>query len=488
MGDELHPGAGEKSFADRFELQISKDRMQALLIAADKDDAGLQAGDLEELKKKLAADFVEFGILPEPEPVETGVYCVARGQAPETGKDAIVRPHVRPVVARTPKQVSDKGKVDHRELGSISNVTKDMLLLEKIMPTAGTPGTDVLGNAVPAKPGKDVKLKLGTGIYLSDDGMKVYAELNGKFVMLDGKASVFAEHVVRGDVDMSVGNIVFGGTNLVVDGAVLPGFQLKCRGDISIAKGVHGSVIMAGGNLSIRGGIVAESSKALAKGDVSVDFVENIHTIEAGGELEITDFIMQGRHVVVGKDLKVLQGKGLLVGGECLVGGSVHVKELGSEAGVDTKLVVGVDKGFEANKVQVSKDLAVWSERLNETLKNINTLEKMKKESPADLDADKTRLLTKMKEAMPKIMEKVNELQEAEVGIEAEVERRVTESVYVYGKIFPGVSIKIGPGIRVINDPEERVVAFYDPSTRMIKLRKLKPEEEEAMAGLIAKE
>jgi len=183
-----------------------------------------------------------------------------------------------------------------------------------------------------------------------------------------------------------------------------------------------------------------------------------------------------------------VQGKGIIAGGECLVGGSVYVKELGSDEGVDTKIVVGVDKDFEQRKVQTEKDLALWSERLNETLKNINALRKIKTESAGILDENQERLLKKMDEAMPKIMDKVNATQETQAEIEAELERRVTECVYVYERIFPGVSVKIGPAIRVFNEEDTRVVVHFDQATRQIHLRKMSDEELGAMTDLPPKE
>ncbi|OIP50251.1 MAG: hypothetical protein AUK28_02095 [Desulfobacterales bacterium CG2_30_60_27] len=485
--NSLQSGSGATVFAGRFVLKLSKDRLQALLIP--KDDLGLKAAEMEALNKEIRANGVVHGIQPVPEPLPDGSFCVARGQAPQAGKNGCLRPHVRPAMVRTPKQGGDgQGRVDQRELDNISNVAKDQLLLEKIPPTAGVPGKDVLGNDIAAKPGKDMKFKTGPGTYLSEDGLKVYAQANGKFAMVDGKASVFEEHVVRGDVDMTVGNITFGGSSLLVEGTVQPGFRLKCRGDISVGKGVLSAVVMAGGNLTIRGGIVAEEAKALAKGDMNIDFAENIHTIDCGGELVITDFLALGRHIRTGKNLKAVQGKGIIAGGECLVGGSVYVKELGSDEGVDTKIVVGVDKDFEQRKVQTEKDLALWSERLNETLKNINALRKIKTESAGILDENQERLLKKMDEAMPKIMDKVNATQETQAEIEAELERRVTECVYVYERIFPGVSVKIGPAIRVFNEEDTRVVVHFDQATRQIHLRKMSDEELGAMTDLPPKE
>ncbi len=463
-------------------LTVSKDKLEASIALQE----GFQFGEehFEDLKKELAGLGICHGILPEPTGLEAGVFCVAQGEAPQPGKDGVLRPHVKPVMARTPKSADGKGKMDHRELKNISNVSKDQLLLEKICPTEGISGKDIFGNNLPAKSGRDVKMKNGPGTYMSEDGLNVFAELNGKFIMADGKPSVFDEHVVRGDVDMSVGNISFGGVSLVIDGAVLPGFVLKCRGGVSIAKGVHSSTVMAGKDMLIRGGIVGEDSKALAKGNLKVDFAENINSLEAGGKLIVTDFIVQGRHVQVKNDLIAVEGKGLIVGGDCLVGGSVHAKELGTDAGVETRFTLGMDKAFMLHKEQTEKDFELWSERFNETLKNVNSLEKMKSEAKGKLAEEKERLLVKMKEAMPKIMEKVNLLQETQAAIEEELEERIHECMYVYEKVFPGVSVKIGPAIRVLNEEEERVVIYFDPSTRQIKLRKIKPEEQSKMEEL----
>ncbi len=469
-------GGGASVSAGRFVLKVSKDRLQALLFP--KDDLGIKPEERQALFTEIQANGVINGILPEPQPQADGSFCVANGQAPQNGKNGHLQPHVRPAMVRTPKESSGgQGHIDLREHGNISNVAQDQLLLEKIPPTAGVPGKDVLGNDIAAKPGKDMKFKIGPGAYLSEDGLKVYAKANGKFAMVDGKASVFEEHVVRDDVDMSVGNVTFGGASLVVEGAVQAGFHVKCRGNISVGKGVLSAVVMAGGNLTIRGGIVAEEAKAMAKGDMDIDFVENIHTIDCGGELVINDFLVLGRHIRTGKNLKAVQGKGIVAGGECLVGGSLYVKELGSDDGVDTKIVVGVDRDFEQRKEQTEKDLAMWSERLNETLKNINALQKIKKEATGKLDEDHERLLKKMNEAMPRIMDKVNALQETQAEIEAELERRVTECVYVYDRLFPGVSVKIGPAIRVFNEEDTQVVVHFDQSSRQIHLRKMTSEE-----------
>ena len=83
--NSLQSGSGATVFAGRFVLKLSKDRLQALLIP--KDDLGLKAAEMEALNKEIRANGVVHGIQPVPEPLPDGSFCVARGQAPQAGKN-----------------------------------------------------------------------------------------------------------------------------------------------------------------------------------------------------------------------------------------------------------------------------------------------------------------------------------------------------------------------------------------------------------------
>ncbi|MBU1404061.1 MAG: FapA family protein, partial [Proteobacteria bacterium] len=210
-----------------FILRVTKDRLQAVVTMKDAK-AGVQL-DNNLLQKELAENGIVGGLLPAPEPTGGGSFVVAKGVPPAMGENARVKMHVKPAIPGPQRTDPDKDQVDFRELGTIVNVAKDRLLLEKIAPTQGKAGQDVFGIGIPAKPGKDSKLKYGKGVTLSPDEMKIFAALDGKFVMDDGRPTVFGEHSITGDVDMKVGNIVFGGSKLTISGEVLPGFSVKCR-------------------------------------------------------------------------------------------------------------------------------------------------------------------------------------------------------------------------------------------------------------------
>jgi hypothetical protein len=477
--------ASEKLFTGGVEIQngvcllrVTKDRLQAVVTSKDAAE-GAQL-DYGLLQKELGENGIVSGVLSNPESAGGGSFLVAQGIPPVPGENARVKMHVKPAIPGPQRTDPGKDQVNYRNLGSIVNVAKERLLLEKVPPGQGMAGQDVFGDTIPAKPGKDSKLKYGKGVILSPDETKIFAALDGKFVMAEGRPAVFGEHSIAGNVDMKVGNIAFGGATLVISGEVLPGFSVKCRGDIRIGQGVSNSSVMAGGTLTVIGGVVGEETRLRAKGDISVEFVENGARLETAGCLRVTDVLLQA-HASVGKDVIATQGKGTIIGGKIVAAGSVHVKELGCDAEVATEVCVGLVPSLQVKKKEVDESLDLWSERLNEVIKNISALEKIKKELAGKLTEDKSTLLAKCKVFMPKAMNKVDALIEEDKALDLEFEQMVNEVVYVYDRLFPGVVVKIGNLVRTITIEEEQSVIYFDKITHQILVRKMSRDERDAM-------
>jgi len=458
-----------------FVLRVSKDGMDAVIKAADeKIGASLKDVDVKALLAEVKKHGISYGLCDPPKQIGPQTYAVAKGRPPAHGENAKIRAYVKPAVVRAPK-IKKRDQVDYRELGTIVNVPKDKLLLEKIPPTPGTPGKTVTGEDVPAKPGKDISLKVGKGVVLSEDGMKVYSAEEGKYMLADGKASVGLEHTVQGDVDLSTGNIAFVGRRLTINGSVLPGFKVKCKGDVYIAMGVQNSaVITAGGNLEIKGGAVGEDVVLLCWNNIKADFLEGVGRIEVKGDLVVADTMIQC-NARVGGDLRATEGKGSLIGGTFLVGGSIYVKELGSEAEVHTSVTVGVNPELADRRKALEKEQDIWSEKMAEVLKTVTAMENEQKESP--LPPERLELYHKLKSRMPQLMEKVGSLTEQQMALEEELAQTINESVYVYGTVYPGCVVSIGGVARTLTSPEEWVVIHFDPATRQIHCRAMTPEE-----------
>lgn len=481
MRDKLWKG-GVEIADEKYLLKVSKDKLKAILVPkgdAEEEGGTQQIDNFEALRAEIEGEGVVFGLLPEPELLENGAWLVAKGEPAENGENATVKAHVNPSVVRAPKMKDpEKDRVDYRELGSIVNVVAEQLLLEKKPPTEGKPGKNVLDVLIQPKAGKDIRMKSGPGVTLSEDGLKLFSKVDGKFVMADGKPCVFSEHIVNSDIDMSIGNITFIGKSLVIQGAVLPGFKVKCRGDISIARGINNAIIMAGGNIDIKGGILGPQSKVLAKGDIFVDFVENGPTIETKSSLNIVDVAIQA-NVRVGKELHATKGKGIIIGGKYVVAGSMHVKELGSDAEIKTEVSVGINPELEERKRALAENMEIWPKKMSEILKNLSTLKQMKKQCGGKLPPDKVELMNKLNGVLPQVMEQVNNLTEEEEKIKAELDVAIDESVYVYNKAYPNVIVSIGKAVRTLTAEEQAVVIHMDKSSLQIHLQGLSEAEME---------
>jgi uncharacterized protein (DUF342 family) len=465
---------------DNLLLKVSRDGLEAIVVSKDKSPLAIAELDLAALITEVREKGVVFGVLEPPVAKGPGL-CVARGLPPEPGENAKVKYYVKPAVVRSPKfKTPQKKVVDFRELGSIVNVPENKLLLEKIPLTEGTPGKNVLGLPINTKPGKDIKIKVGSGVALSEDGFQATSELEGKYMLADGKASVMTEHTMSSDVDLSTGNIAFVGKSLIINGSVLPGFKVKGKGDVFIAKGVQDSAhITAGGNLEIKGGVVGDAVVLKSWGNASVDFVENVGRIEVKGDLTITDAIVQG-HARVGGNLRVLSGKGTLIGGEFTMGGSAYVRELGSDAEVNTHIIVGVNPSLAEKVEELEREKEIWPDKMSEILKATTALKKMQRDDNGNLLPEKVALLKEYNDMLPEVMEKVNHITEREQALDEEMEQSASEAVYVKGVVYPGVTVTIAGISRMLTSPENSTVIHFDKEKRQIHCRAMTPEEKQA--------
>jgi uncharacterized protein (DUF342 family) len=466
-------------YGEKFTLKVSKDRLEALIVPRAQGSAvNLAEIDMKTFCDELRAAGVDYGLLPKPMAESDGSYCVAQGVEVVNGENAKIKTYVKPGIAQIPKANDPMtDKIDFHEMGAIVNVPKDKLLLEKVPLTIGQPGRLVTGEVVNPKPGKDVVIRAGQGITLSDDGSKGISAVEGKFVLVDGKAAVLVEHTVNGDIDFNVGNIAFVGTRLTITGAIQPGFKVKCKGDVVIGQSVQYSAeVTAGGNLEIKAGVIGHEIAIKCWGNFAVNFMENVGRVEVKGDLNVTESMVQV-HALVGGNIRVMKGKGVLAGGKYIVGGSVFVKELGSTDEVETDLSVGVNPALDEKKDTLNEEQAVCSAKMNELIRNTTGLKTLQKEKGNDFPPEQLLLLTKYNHLLPLVMEQVNKLAEEEEALNAEIEQAVSESIYVFGDLHPGAKISIGGITRILTSTEKGVIIYFDREKRQIHCRGMSPEE-----------
>ncbi|MFW6030234.1 MAG: DUF342 domain-containing protein, partial [Halanaerobiales bacterium] len=218
---------------------------------------------------------------------------IAEGIDPVPGKDARLVFHFE----KNKESIGtkrDDGSMDYFNLGLITNVEPGDVLVNKEDPVTGEPGTGVDGETIePSKP-KDVKLPKGKNTELKDD-YTLIAKDAGQVVINDrGKVEVLPIYEIRGDVDLSTGNIDFVG-NVKINGNVTEGFKVRADGNVEVRGNVSIADIDAGGNVIIHHGFVGKNKSVIrAKGDVKVKFVENAKII-TDKNIYVTDAVMHSK-------------------------------------------------------------------------------------------------------------------------------------------------------------------------------------------------
>jgi hypothetical protein len=318
---------------------------------------------------------------------------IASGKAPVNGVDARFENLVPSAKERSPR-LDEHGLADFRELGEILVVHAGEPLMRRIAATAGEPGVSLSGKAIAAKPGKNIafaKNLEGTALDPADENLLI-AAADGCPVLLKDGVSVESIYTVE-EVDLHTGNIDFPGT-VNVKGGVQSGMTVKASGDIHINDTVEGVVLLAGGDVVVKGGIVGVTARAgekahqftvNCKGSCTANFTQNAR-ISAGTGIFIRDSAMQceltaGHQIVVGdKNSR----KGHLVGGTARALMLVKAQVIGSPARAKTIVIAGADKALHDRLASIAGAREVAINKLMNVVKLLEVAHAHPERLPAD--------------------------------------------------------------------------------------------------------
>ena len=265
-------------------------------------------------------------------------FCIARGRAPIDGRDSYLRMEVE--IGPLPGTLLADGSIDFRERKMFVGVRKGELLATRIPAEKGRPGSNILGELVPAKDGREIQVKVSDdSIYNEEDGT-VRATASGVLCVVgDNTLRVCSSQRIDGDVDYTTGNIR-SQNSVEIGGSVLPGFRVHTRGNLVVGQNVEAGSIASGGNIAIGGGIVGASAKVTAKGDIDVRYSENA-TLFADGNIVIRASGYYS-NLEAGVNIHCPEG-GKLVGGRVVAGGSISASQIGGVATEPMEVIAGVD-------------------------------------------------------------------------------------------------------------------------------------------------
>ncbi len=438
---------GSSNYPPQFKLQISHDKMSAVLVVLPGDYS--EQLTYETVLSYLEENHIIYGIEHE----EIKRYCdenkfdapltVANGLPPINGRDAHIMEFFRRGYDLTPKEVSG-GRVDFYNLDFVQNVEKGRILSKKIFATQGKDGSNVYGETIAAKPGIDKSFLSGQNTTVSEDGSALLAAIDGCLDIKPNMISISDVVTIRGDVDKTCGNIDALGS-VVISGDVREGFRVKAKGDITIRGMVEGAVVDAGGSISIASGMNGmNKGRIVAGNNINCKFIENAQ-VTCGGSL-IADVLINS--MVKVKESIILKGsKSCIKGGMYQAGTMIYAKEAGNQNSTPTILSIVSEElnallieefNEEQNKSEQSKA------RLNDIefeLKKIDDLSKLLSKNPDIAKTDD--VLKTVKEKKAALLAEKDEIVKKSNEKKSDAKHLTDFKVVITGTAFPGTRVNI---------------------------------------------
>lgn len=262
---------------------------------------------------------------------------LASGTPPVNGDDEYVALAVQPslVVHEGDEEVTN---IDMHIVQTFVNVSADDEIGRIIPAGPGTPGRNILGQPVPAQPGKAMKCKVGKNIRVAEDGALLIAAATGRFCQTDAEISVEEEYIVKGDVNFRIGSINFKGV-VEVRGDVLDNFDITASKGLTVTGNIGVCNIASEGNITFCGMDGQDKAHIVCGGTLHAHFIHDV-MVECAGDVIVDVEI----HNCIIKTLgKIIVDKGAISGGTYIARGGIESKKLGSPAAIHTKLQAGVD-------------------------------------------------------------------------------------------------------------------------------------------------
>jgi len=454
------------SASEPFTLEIGevRDALVTVALAPDKMAAYLDVTPpcggttvtAEQIRRALAEKQVTCGLLDEA--IEQVVAAgeahrqqVAQGRVVVNGVDGKLHCLIEMAKERHP-HLDDRGIADYRDLGGIVTVHQGERLMQKIAPTPGEAGENILGQAIPAKPGKEAMFapQLKGAMIDPQDPAFLIAEITGQPLLVNNGMTV-EPTIALTTVDLTSGNIDFEGT-VNISGDVHAGMSIRATGDIHVGGTVEAAILDAGGDVVVKGGVIGhgemhehpdDSRKSMIArvrcgASFAARFVENA-SIEVGDSIMVDELVMQSElaavnQIVVGKPGS---GHGRIIGGVVEATLLVQAAVIGSPAGVKTRVIVGSNPYLHEKMRLAGKHLEAKSKELDEVVKLIKFIE----DHPERI---KPEIKQKAENTFLALLQAIEMAQQDKVELDKQLELAVDAKVIIEKTLFGNVQVEIG--------------------------------------------
>lgn len=447
-----------------FTLTMSEDKMQLALTLVPPKGGHPKA---VEVIKAIQQMGVKHGLKHDElrEAIRKGEcenQLVAEGTWPVLGNPVEFRNYLEELEQKL-SEVDEDAFIKYSDLGHLLLVKPGDKLMRRIPPVPGKDGVDLMGNMVPTRPLVNANFNAscsGTKFDENDPDL-LLAAISGQPKLISNGVKV--NNVIEiENIDLSTGNVDFEGT-IHIAGDVKSGMKLHATGDIFINGMIEAAEVIAGGDISVKGGIIGSAEtqsnntpqtevnlnpnvKAAIvsqHGSVQAMFAQNM-SISARKAILITGNCTQcdmraGEEIIVGKEKSLKNGQ--IIGGMAQAMKLVKAVSIGSHSAGATKLILGDDPTWGDKVYEKEKEISAKTDEFEMKVKLLNHLRQEKKKKPesvkdadiAKTDAERAELIDHLKV----LNMELQKLKEDHIALE-------DVRVQVLSELYEGTEIRIG--------------------------------------------
>jgi hypothetical protein len=441
-----------------IEVTISNDKRVAHMSY--KCPRGGRKPTREEVVAKLNEAGVVFGIeeieidriLEENRDMERQRIALAKD--PVEGEDAKIKYLFDAYHLNVGPRIGEDDLADFRDLGLFENVQEGSALVERTPATPGEEGTDVAGQTLKPKAGRDAPLPKGKNTRVRDGDPNILEASIAGAPKLQGGKVVVEEVLTVGDVDFATGNIEFVG-NVLVKGIVNPGFSITAGGDITCTDTVEGAHLRAGGSIYLKRGIKGQGKSVLEAGqDIYAHFIEQC-TATAGRAIIVDEALIHS-HASAVESVEAVGSKGTIFGGFVAAGNLIRANYLGSEMAIKTELEVGVAPHLRDRLSELNTSAKKKKNDLAQISRNLSALAIMR--SKGNLGDKREKLYETLTGVTDQLKNEIEEMSSSIAELQKALEQCAEGRVEGGKVIYPGVRITIKNASRRIRQPFKKAV------------------------------
>lgn len=405
---------------------------------------------------------------------------LARGEPMRLGEDGSIEFHVQPTAPQARYDANPDGVIDYKQLNLIENCFAGQRVATTLPPGPGRPGLDIFGDVIPAIPGSPINVQAGPGVIISSNGRDFTSDIEGRVTYEDGLISVSPVLEILHDIDYSVGNVDFVG-KVVVKGNLLDGFYINARKGVEISGDMGAARITSDGDVKIAGGVKGKSAALIACRKCSARYIDDA-TVEAAGDVSVTKEIMNSVVLSLGR---VSIPEGSIIGGEVCGFQGVEADTLGSEMGVPTSVVAGVNWADENQLAGIRERITDYLDRTQSSQVLLGPLLDSK-DILAKLGAEEKTMLSELISELKDLRDELAVELEERGKINSHRQDGMVNQINVRKMVNQGVDVRFSLIEHQVKDAVKGPVSITQDEARkaakfasLVSLPKLGGEEEE---------